>query len=70
MRSSSTDARSRRRTARGTWARLAATAVLVLLLLLSSALERTGALLTDTVRTSTVVSTALVFPSSTPAPAG
>jgi hypothetical protein len=70
MRSSSSDARATGLVTRGTWVRLAVLTVLLVLLVLSSAVELTAALLTDTVRTTTVVSTSLVFPTPGPAPAG
>ncbi|MCC2315504.1 hypothetical protein [Cellulomonas xiejunii] len=62
MRSSSSDARTAAPVARGTWVRLAVLTLLLVLLALSSAVELTAALLTDTARTTTVVSTSLVFP--------
>lgn len=55
MRSSATDPRESRGT--GTWLRLAVLLLLVVLALVPSAADLTGALLTDTATATTVVST-------------
>jgi|GEM_PF-1409128 len=63
MRSSWTDARSRRaREDRGTWGRLVLLLAIVALLLLAPPVGATNALLTDTTQATTTVSTTPEFP--------
>lgn len=63
MRSSSTDPWWRRAPeGRGTWVRLGVLLAIAVLLLVAPAVESTTALLTDTTRATTVVSTLSEFP--------